>query len=96
MRILFPLLFFVFIYSENTIGQSYQLESINQNQLRNKQLLGELDSSISFAVQSNSIFPFSKSSWSKQTIRLLPLILTQQLNISKPYGWNDVPMMQAK
>ncbi len=69
---------------------------INQNQLRNQQLLGNLDSSISFAVQSNSIIPPSKTSWTKPTITLLPFVLTQQFNSSKPFGWNDGPMMQAK
>lgn len=96
MRKLFPLFFFAFIYSENTIGQSYRLEQINQHQLRDQQLLGELDSSISFAVQSNSIIPPSKSSWKTPTITLLPFVLTQQFNSSKPFGWNDGPMMQTK
>lgn len=96
MRKLFSLFLFVLIISLNLYGQSYRLEQINQNQLRNQQLLGELDSSISFAVQSNSIIPPSKTSWKKPTISLLPFILTQQFNSSKPFGWNDGPMMQAK
>lgn len=96
MRKLFPLFFFAFIYSENTIGQSYRLEQINQSQLRNQQLLGQLDSSLSFAVQSNSIIPFSKARWKKPTFTLLPFTLTQQFNSTKPFGWNDGPIMQAK
>ncbi|MDP1817258.1 MAG: capsule assembly Wzi family protein, partial [Leadbetterella sp.] len=72
------------------------MEQINQNLLRNQQLLRNLDSSISFAVQSNSIIPSSKTNWKKPTITLLPFVLTQQFNSSKPFGWNDGPMMQAK
>lgn len=96
MRKLFPLLLFVLITSLNVFGQSYRLEQINQNHLRNQQLLGELDSCISFTVQSNSNIPSSKTSWKKPTITFLPFVLTQQLNFSKPFGWNDGPMMQSK
>lgn len=96
MNRLFSLLIFTFIFTKNIFGQSYRLDQINQNQLRNQQLLGELDSSISFAVQSNSSIPFSKASWQKPTITLLPFTLTQQFNSTKPFGWNDGPMMQAK
>lgn len=96
MRKLFPFLLFVLITSSTVFGQSYRLEQINQNHLRNQQLIGELDSSISFTVQSNSIIPSSKTSWSKPTFTILPFILTQQFNSSKPFGWNDGPMMQAK
>lgn len=96
MRKLFTFLLFVLITSLNVFGQSYRLEQINQHQLRNQQLLGELDASISFAVQSNSFIPSSKTSWSKPTITLLPIVLTQQFNSSKPFGWNDGPMLQAK
>ncbi|MDO8997128.1 MAG: capsule assembly Wzi family protein [Sediminibacterium sp.] len=96
MKKLFPLFFFSFIASLNIFGQSYRLESIHKNYLRNQQLLRESDSSISFAVQSNSIIPPSKTSWKKPTFTLLPVILTQQFNISKPFGWNDGAMMQAK
>ncbi|HQS35906.1 MAG TPA: capsule assembly Wzi family protein [Sediminibacterium sp.] len=96
MRRLFPLFFFSFITSLNIFGQSYRLEQINQNQLRNQQLLVELDSSISFALQSNTLIPPSKSSWKKPTITILPFTLNQQFNSSKPFGWNDGAMMQAK
>ena len=44
-------------------AQSYTLEFIDQNKLRNQQLMGEYDSSISFAVQTNSIVPNSKPNW---------------------------------
>lgn len=96
MRRLFPLFLFALITSLNVFGQSYRLEQMNQHQLRNQQLLGELDSNISFAVQSNSIIQTSKTSWKKPTITLLPFVLSQQLNSSKPFGWNDGPMLQAK
>ncbi|MBT9485713.1 capsule assembly Wzi family protein [Sediminibacterium sp.] len=96
MSRLFPLFFFSFIASLNIFGQSYRLESINQNQLRNQQLLGNLDSNISFSVQYNSIISPAKTSWTKPTITLLPFVLSQQLNSSKPFGWNDGAMMQTK
>ncbi|OYY20869.1 MAG: hypothetical protein B7Y69_09355, partial [Sphingobacteriia bacterium 35-40-8] len=46
-------------------AQSYTLESIDQNKLRNQQLLGEYDSSVSFSVQTNSIVATSKPNWKK-------------------------------
>jgi len=77
-------------------AQSYTLEFIDQNKLRNQQLMGEYDSSISFAVQTNSIVPNSKPNWKKPTVKLLPFVLTQQFNSHHPFGWNDGSMIQAK
>lgn len=77
-------------------GQSYTLESINQNQLRNQQLLGNHDSLLSFTNQFNNIVVVGKPNWKKTTISLLPVILTQQFNSHHPFGWNDGAMIQSK
>lgn len=90
---------FVFLISffvSNIKAQSYTLETINQNTQRNCQLLGQLDSSISFTVQTNSIIPTSKANWKKTSFKLLPFVLTQQFNSHHPVGWNDGAMIQAK
>ncbi len=90
---------FVFLISffvSNIKAQSYTLETINQNNQRNCQLLGQLDSSISFAVQTNSIIPTSKANWKKPSVKLLPFVVTQQFNSHHPFGWNDGAMIQAK
>jgi len=93
----FLVLVLIFIFHFNNLkSQDFIYELINKNLIRNKQLLGYFDSSISFAVKSNSNIPFSKTSWKKPTIILLPFVLIQQLNTSKPFGWNDGPMMHAK
>ncbi|HQR94864.1 MAG TPA: capsule assembly Wzi family protein, partial [Sediminibacterium sp.] len=77
-------------------AQSYTLESIDQNKLRNQQLLGEYDSSVSFSVQTNSIVATSKPNWKKLDFKVLPFVLTQQFNSHHPFGWNDGAMIQAK
>jgi hypothetical protein len=77
-------------------SQSYTLEAINQNQLRNQQLLGNHDSTISFTNQFNNIVAVGKLNWKKPTISLLPFILTQQFNSHHPFGWNDGAMIQSK
>lgn len=76
-------------------GQSYMLDFINQNYLRNNQLLGQVDSNLSFSSQTNFTIP-SFNNRDKSTLIFLPFILTQQFNSGKPYGWNDGPMMQVK
>lgn len=88
--------FFIFFNLGTLSAQSYTLETVNQNQHRNLQLLGELDTSISFTVQSNSIFKFKKANWTKPSISILPLVLTQQFNSHHPFGWNDGVMLFAK
>ena len=90
----FAILFCCSVFAVN--AQSYSLEAINQNTLRNKQLLGAYDSSISFSVQTNSILPTSKPNWKKPVYQLLPFILTQQYNSHHPFGWNDGAMIPAK
>lgn len=77
-------------------AQSFSLESLDQNKIRNEQLLGEYDSSVSFTVQTNSIIASSKPNWKTPSVKLLPLILSQQFNSRHPFGWNDGAMIQAK
>lgn len=77
-------------------SQSYFLESINQNNQRNEQLLGDYDSSVSFSVQSNSILKSTNTDWSKYSFTLLPFVLNQQFNSHHPFGWNDGSMIQSK
>jgi hypothetical protein len=77
-------------------SQSYILESINQNHSRNQQLLGNYDSSVSFANQFNNIITVGKPNWKKPTISLLPIVLSQQFNSHHPFGWNDGAMIQSK
>jgi hypothetical protein len=77
-------------------GQSYTLESINQNHQRNQQLFRNYDSAVSFTNQFNNIVAVGKPNWKKPTISLLPVVLTQQLNTHHPFGWNDGAMIQAK
>jgi hypothetical protein len=91
----FLISFFFCLYTA-LIAQSYTLESIDQNKLRNQQLLGEYDSSISFSVQTNAIIANSKPNWNKPSLQLLPFVLNQQFNSHHPFGWNDGAMIQAK
>lgn len=77
-------------------AQSYSLESIDQNKLRNQQLLCEYDSAVSFAVQTNSILATPKANWAKPHFKLLPFVLTQQYNSHHPFGWNDGAMIQSQ
>lgn len=93
-KAIFLFLVFCFVYQAN--AQSYALELIDQNKLRNQQLLGDYDSSVSFSVQTNSIVANSKANWKNPTVSLLPFVLTQQFNSHHPFGWNDGAMIQAK
>ncbi|OYW74680.1 MAG: hypothetical protein B7Z27_09090 [Sphingobacteriia bacterium 32-37-4] len=92
----FFLSFFALFFLNNSQSQSYTLESINQIQLRNQQLLGNYDSSVSFTNQYNNILTFGKPNWKKPTVSILPVVFTQQLNSHHPFGWNDGAMIQAK
>lgn len=89
-------LFLCFSIALELKAQTFSLEAINKNNFRNQQLLGELDSSISFSVQTNSIVPSSNVNWKTPSFKLLPFILTHQFNSHHPFGWNDGAMIQAK
>ncbi len=88
--------FFLIFIQLGLYAQTYSLELINQNNRRNQQLLGDLDSSISFVVQNNSIIATSNPNWKKVEYKLLPFVLTQQFNSHHPFGWNDGAMIQSK
>lgn len=90
------LVFFIVLFAQQITAQTYKLESLQQNQQRDQQLLGQYDSAVSFAVQSNTILPVKDLSFKKPVITLLPFILTQQYNTHHPFGWNDGAMIQAK
>lgn len=96
MRFIYVTFCLLFIFSSKLSAQQYALEQVNANSARNHQLLGNVDSNISFSVRTNSIIPQTKVSWGKPSFTILPIVLTQQLNTRNPYGWNDGPMMQAK
>ncbi len=95
-RSIFLLILSTIFFLNKIKSQYYTLESIDQNNSRNQQLLGNYDSSVSFTNQFNSIIKNSKVNWKKPTISLLPLVLQQQFNSHHPYGWNDGAMIQAK
>lgn len=86
----------VMFYLNKLQSQSYVLELINQNNLRNQQLLGNYDSTISFSSQFNSIQTVGIANWKKPAFKLLPFVLTQQFNSHHPFGWNDGAMIQSK
>jgi hypothetical protein len=92
----FFLIFCSLFFLNHLQSQSYTLESMNQNQLRNQQLLGNYDSTVSFSNQFNNIVLVGKPNWKKPTVSLLPIVLTQQFNSHHPFGWNDGAMIQAK
>jgi len=54
------------------------------------------DSSNSQTVFNNSFFQIDSIQWKKPKFRILPIILTQQLNTHHPFGWNDGVMIQSK
>lgn len=96
IKSLFTSLVISFIISIPVSGQSYKLEPINQNFLRNEQLLGKFDSSVSFTVQRNSIISTTKPDWKKSQFTILPFVLAQQFNSHHPFGWNDGAMFKTK
>lgn len=89
--------FYIIIFCCSKLSaQQYELDPINAYWDRNQQLLGNLDSTVSFTVRTNSFLPQNKASWQKPILSILPINFTQQFNTSHPYGWNDGPIMQAK
>lgn len=90
------LLFILFSLSVSTSlsAQSILIGSVEDRELREKQLLGLYDSSVSFTVR--PLYQNRKADWKKPQLTTLPLVLTQQYNTHHPYGWNDGAMIASK
>lgn len=89
------ILFFIAL-SNQLVAQQYQLEMINANEERNKQLKGDSNVRKSFTIQENIFFHSNTEKNNKNYLTLLPVHFTQQFNSHHPFGWNDGAMIQAK
>jgi len=100
-----------FGFSAIVNAQSLPVGSIGlEDYYRRAQLLGKLDSTISFTIRPLALYPDSteirpnlldsaiswKSKNGKLNAMLLPLSLQTQVNSHHPYGWNDGAMIPAK
>jgi hypothetical protein len=104
MKLKFWITFFI-VTSTTIKAQNIPVGSIDkiEERLRNEQLLGRIDSLVSFALR-----PLSQSLIYKDQVNLesklpnkflitsLPIKLTQQFNTLAPMGWNDGAMIPAK
>jgi hypothetical protein len=93
-----------------TIGATINAQNISvgsidrmETRLRNEQLLGKVDSIISFTLRplSQSLISENKTDSGKKQlnkfyIAALPISMTQQYNSLAPMGWNDGAMIPAK
>lgn len=104
MKLQFWILFF-FVIGNKINAQNIQVGSIDriEDRLRNDQLLGRLDSLISFTLRplpqsllSKKQISSNKENPSRFHITGLPISLTQQYNTIAPMGWNDGAMIPAK
>jgi hypothetical protein len=89
----------------NLNAQNIPVGSIDmmETRLRNEQLLGRVDSLVSFSLRPLSqgiltefISDSNKDSKNKIFIKALPINFTQQYNTLAPSGWNDGSMIPAK
>lgn len=87
-------LFLLLIIPLSTIAQSIVIGSLEDETLRNKQLMGEYDSSVSFTVR--PLVNARKTDWKRPVFKILPVELIQQYNTHHPYGWNDGAMIAVK
>ena len=87
-------LFLLLIIPFCGISQSIVIGTLEDETLRNKQLLGEYDSSVSFAVR--PLITPRKINWKHPITQILPVTLIQQYNTHHPYGWNDGAMIASK
>jgi hypothetical protein len=78
----------------NGFSQTTPIGSLQDNDLRNQQLLGQYDSNTSFTVR--PLLKVSKTNWKRFHYTVLSLTLTQQFNTHHPYSWNDGAMIAAK
>jgi len=100
-----------FAFNAIVNGQSLPVGSIGlEDYYRRAQLLGKLDSTISFTIRPLMLDPDSteirhnlldlRSAWKskdgKLNAMLLPLNFQTQVNSHHPYGWNDGAMIPAK
>lgn len=69
-----------------------------EDYFRQRQLLGEVDSSVSMMVRPLMAAGQGKSLYDEggARIALLPVVWQNQLNTAYPYGWNDGPMIPAR
>jgi hypothetical protein len=98
-RIIIILLISNTIFAQNiTVGSIDLIET----RLRNEQLLGRVDSLVSFSLRplSENLLinqnKFSNDSKKQIYVKALPIRLTQQLNTFAPSGWNDGAMIPSK
>ncbi|MBI2283799.1 MAG: hypothetical protein HYU71_08840 [Bacteroidetes bacterium] len=92
-----PKLLFILLSLSISISlsaQSIVIGSVEDLELREKQLLGKYDSSVSFTVR--PLYQNRSTDWKKPKLSVLPLVFTQQYNSHHPYGWNDGAMMASK
>lgn len=61
MRSFLVCVYIILIGSGNLSAQQYELEPIDANTARNQQLLGNLDSGVSFSVRTNSFLSTKKN-----------------------------------
>lgn len=104
MNIQFRIIIFLLI-SNTLLAQNIPVGSIDmaETRLRNEQLLGRVDSLVSFSLRPLSqglltgfLTDSNKDSKNKIHVKALPIRLTQQYNTLAPSGWNDGAMIPAK
>lgn len=98
-------LIILLIIGNKIVAQNISVGSIDmmETRLRNEQLLGRVDSLISFTMRplsQNLLFDSETNSNTKLknkiSIQAFPIRLTQQYNTFAPSGWNDGAMIPAK
>jgi hypothetical protein len=99
MNIKFRIIIFLLI-GLNLNAQNIPVGSIDftETRLRNEQLLGRVDSLVSFSLRplSQSLLTGKLDSNKKFSLEALPIRLTQQYNTFAPSGWNDGAMIPTK
>lgn len=94
----------ILLISNAIFAQSIPVGSIDltETRLRNEQLLGRVDSLVSFSLRplSENLLinqnKFNNDSKKQIHVKALPIRLTQQFNTFVPSGWNDGAMIPSK
>jgi hypothetical protein len=91
----------VLLIGNSLLAQTIPVGSIDmiETRLRNEQLMGRVDSLVSFTLRplSQSLLAGSNLDSNKKfNLQALPIRLTQQYNTFAPSGWNDGAMIPAK